>query len=462
VRLRLLVGAATLGSVLLVVAAPPASAHGVGERADLPLPLWLFTYGAAGVLVLSFLVLRTAWPRPRLRSAAVGRALPSLVSRAAGPVIVLGRLVSLVLLAVVVSAAFAGDESPRLNVAPIGVYVAFWVGVQVLSALVGDVWRVLDPIDTLAAGAARLRRGIGAGRERGAPDQPGRGPAWTAAVLLFSFVWLELAYYDPSNPRALGRWLVIYLVVTLAGAAAWGRGWLRRGEGFAVLFGLLARLAPFFRDEDGRVRVRPPFSGLAAVPPAPGVAAVILVVLGSTTFDGLSRTRLWLDVTGTRTGWALTAINTVGLVWTVGLVTLAFVAATRVAARIGQRDPMETALAFAGSLVPIALAYTVAHYFSLLVFEGQSLVALVSDPYGRGWDLFGTATHTVNYQALSPTAIAYVQAGAIVVGHVVGVVAAHDRAVERWPRGVAERTQYAMLAVMIAYTVGGLAILLGG
>lgn len=193
-----------------------------------------------------------------------------------------------------------------------------------------------------------------------------------------------------------------------------------------------------------------------------GALDAIIVTLGSTSFDGLSRTSFWVDVLGNRTGWGRTSLNTIGLVWVSGSSAVGYQRAVRAAARTANRPAEETTLAFAASLIPIVFAYTLAHYFSLLVFEGQGAVALLSDPYGRGWDLLGTTGNTIDYGVLSTATIAYVQAGAIVVGHVAVVIAAHDRAVELWPRRVAERTQYPMLAVMIAYTVGGLAILLGG
>ncbi|HVM03119.1 MAG TPA: hypothetical protein VM263_10655, partial [Acidimicrobiales bacterium] len=118
-------------------------------------------------------------------------------------------------------------------------------------------------------------------------------------------------------------------------------------------------------------------------------------------------------------------------------------------------------LTFVPSLVPILLAYTIAHYFSLLVFEGQGALALASDPFGSGWDLFGTADWRIDFTAVTVATIAYVQAGAIVVGHVAGVVAAHDRAVELLPVRQAVRSQYPVLAAMVAYTVAGLTLLLG-
>ena len=125
-------------------------------------------------------------------------------------------------------------------------------------------------------------------------------------------------------------------------------------------------------------------------------------------------------------------------------------------------DPGELARAFAHSLVPIAFAYSVAHYFSLLVLEGQGIIALLSDPFGAGWDLFGTRGRAVDFNLLSPTAIAWVQAGAIVVGHVVAVVVAHDRALARFPSHQAVKAQLPLLVAMVLFTVGGLFLLLGG
>ncbi|MFP3901504.1 MAG: hypothetical protein ACLFXM_11670 [Acidimicrobiia bacterium] len=444
----------------VVLDASPAAAHGVGGRTDLPLPLWLFTNGAAIALLVSFVALRALWPRPRLAAAAEGRRLPEAIQRAAGPLAVVARAAGLGAFLVVLSAAIWGVDSTPDNLAPVAVYVVFWVGIPIASVVLGDVWRVLNPFDTLAAlaGWARARVRTTAGPRR---DDPA-GPSWTAPVLLFSFVWLELAYVEPSRPRAVAAWLVAYSAVVLGATARWGRGWLRHGEGFTVLFGLLAHIAPLSRDERGTLRLRPPLSGLAHVEATPAVTGVIVVALGSTTFDGLGRTEFWLDVIGGRTDWQLTALNTVGLVWVIGIVWLAYQFAVRAAARIGDRSITETSLAFVASLVPIVFAYAVAHYFSLLVFEGQGALALASDPYGRAWNLFGTADNTIDYRAVSTATIAYVQVAAIVVGHVAAVVSAHDRSVELWPRRLAERTQYPMLAVMIAYTVGGLAILLGG
>jgi hypothetical protein len=290
--------------------------------------------------------------------------------------------------------------------------------------------------------------------------------------MIASFTFLELCYHEPASPRSIGVWLLAYTGFALFGAAWWGRGWLRDGEGFAALFGLLGALAPVFRDAGtGRLKTRWPVTGLATVLPRRGLHALVLVTLGSTTFDGAQRASFtlplvgwsfdWSDVVGGRQGWGATLVNGVGMAFVIALVSLVWVGATRWSARITGDDPVEVDDAYVPSLVPIVVAYSVAHYFSLFVYESYNVVALSSDPFGRGWDLFGTIDVTPDYRMLSTTLIAWVQAAAIVVGHVAGVVAAHDRAVERHRNArVASRSQWPLVAAMVAYTVVGLLLLL--
>jgi hypothetical protein len=221
-------------------------------------------------------------------------------------------------------------------------------------------------------------------------------------------------------------------------------------------------MGPIFRDTEGRFRIRPPLTGLARVEVHRATAVVIMVALGATSFDGVSESSFWLDVTRTSVGWSYTLLNTVGLIWIIGMAAVIYLAATRGTASIAGISNAEAADAFVPSLVPIAFGYVIAHYFSTLVFEGQLAYALLSDPFGQGWNLFGTADHTIDYQWISTSVVAWVQVGAIVVGHVIGVVVAHDRAVELFPRDIAVRSQVPLVIAMVVYTVSGLALLLGG
>jgi hypothetical protein len=450
-------------AIIFALAQSPASAHGVGGRTDLPVPVWMFSYAAGAAVIASFVALRFLWPVPRLRRLAKGRAAPEALERIGLPVLVIGRFIGLASLALVVAAAWFGSDDASSNIAPVALYVVFWIGLQFASALFGDVWALLNPFDTLAAAVELVRRRVPSLRASSSVNTRNSvepGGQWTAAPMLLSFVWLELAYHDASSPTAIAIWISLYLVAVLIGSIVWGRTWLSNGEGFASLFGLLSLLSGIFV-EDGRLRFRVPFSGLATSAVNASQGAVIMTVLGSTTFDGISRTELWSEIANDRTGWDRTRVATVGLFVVIALTALVYLAAMGVMGRLVNSRPEELALMFLHSLVPILFAYTMAHYFSLFIFEGQSALALLSDPLGRGWDLFGTATNRIDYTTVSVNTIAYVQVGTIVIGHVAGVIIAHDRSIERFSRLLAEVSQYPLLAVMVVYTIAGLGLLLG-
>jgi hypothetical protein len=449
-------------------------AHGIGGVRDLPVPESFFFTTAAVVLVVSFVVLGALWRRPLLERAAAGRGLPGLLGT-----IVLSRAVRIVLgaasvglLALTLATALFGTTIELLNFAPTFIYVIFWLGLPLLSVTLGNVWSALSPWRALADATVWVIERTG--REaRPLLDPTERFGRYPAAAALFAFVALELAHPRPAYPRTLGVAVALYSYWALAGMGIYGRDtWTRCGEGFAVAFGLLARMAPFAVRE-GRVVVRWPFAGLAGPDPMRGTLAVVAVLLGSTSFDGFSRTTTWQDLLGEirtslvdQAGWvtdlATTALNIAGLAAFVGLVVVTYVAATETARRL-VHAPRSLVPDFVLSLVPIAFAYLVAHYFSLFVIQGQFMLSLISDPFGHEWDLFGTVDFAPNLAIVSPETIWYVQVISLTVGHVAGLAIAHDRAVALFQsRGDALRSQYPMLGLMVLYTVGGLWLLSQG
>lgn len=447
-----------IAAVTIAATATPAVAHGVGGRADLPLPVWLFAYSAAFALLISFVALRILWPRPRLAAAAQGREAQPWLDQFFRLLRIEGQIVVLGLYVLTLAAAFFGVDSTATNWAPTALYVVFWVGVPIASAVLGDFWSRVNPLRTLALGLDRLAR-----REHDTSIATGVWAShWPAAAGLLAFLWLELAYHEPGSVPAVALFLGVYSGAVLLGAARFGSGWVRNGDGFAVFFALVAALAPVYRDPAGALRLRWPGAGLAEVEVRDGTMAVVFVLLGGTAFDGFGRSDWWRDIAGTSRGWDRTLTNTIGLLLVIATMGVLFLVATRLVARLAHDDDgtIRQARIWVPSLVPIVLAYAIAHYFSLLVFEGQAALALLSDPLGEGWNWFGTADDLIDYTVVSPNQIAYVQVGSIVVGHVAGVIAAHDKAVERYAEPVAVRSQYPLLAVMIAYTVGGLFLLL--
>ena len=423
--------------------------------------------------MVSFVLLGALWRRPLLGRRQDGRGLSDRLSAVVlGPLRIVVQALSVVLFVLVWISALFGDTDPFRNLAPTWIYVIFWLGVPALSVLLGNVWRALSPWRAIADLFVWVRE-LGGGEARALAEYPERLGRWPGAVALFAFAALELAYSDPASPRALGFAIAVYTYVALFGMAAFGRDtWVRYGEGFAVYFGLLARIAPLFARE-GRIRLRWPLTGLAGKDTTPGAVAFAGVMLGTVLFDGYSRTTTWQDLMARLEGpyvvdhptvaeLLVTAASLGGLLVGVLLIALAYQAACALA-RWTVNAPRSLVPDFVLSLVPIAFVYVVAHYATLFLIQGQYAVPLLSDPLGRGWNLFGTAHVTPDLTVISPNTTWYVQVIALVTGHVAGLAIAHDRAVTLFPdRRDALRSQYAMLGLMVLYTVGGLWVLSRG
>lgn len=438
-------------------------AHGVGTRTDLPIPAWLALYGSALVVLLSFLAVLALWKTPRLAGGDGGWPLPGPVQSALDRpgLRTAGQTVALLLAGLVVAVALVGPRASNLNLAPYALYVTFWVGLVPASLLLGPVWRVLTPLRLLHRGLAGLPglRGI-TGRRDGRPaGRLGRLGYWPAAVGLTVFVWLELVYPERAEPGVIAVFLLGYALVQLAGALRCGPGWFDRCDAFEVYSSLLATLSPLGRRPDGRLALRNPLTGAATLPAAPGLAAVVVVLLGSTAFDGLSRTSFWLSGPGAAND---TTSGTLGLAAMIAVVGVLYALGTALTGRLSGRPAAAQPGAYAHSVIPIAAGYAVAHYFSLLLLDGQTTWILASNPFGGdGVDLFGTYGRAVDYTVVSTAVIALVQVGAVVLGHALGVLLAHDRALRAEGAGrVHASDQAPLVAVMVGFTVGGLGLLL--
>lgn len=422
-------------------------AHGIGSRSDLPVPLGFALVAAGATLVVSFLVLAVLW-RGRRRGGE-GRPLPPRLHAVLDAAALRHglRLIALATALLVIAVGVAGPPEPARNLAPWAFYVVFWVGLVPASLLLGPVWRVLNPLRLLHDCVAALLRVDPARGMRALPQAVGY---WPAAASIAVFAWFELVFPARSEPAAVATFLLAYGGVHLAAAVVFGRRWFDRGDGFEVYSALIGALAPLGRRrDDRRLVLRNPLDGLAAFPIAPGLVAVAIALLGATAYDGLSRTRLWnaLVPSGPLAGTAglVLALVLVGVVFGLGTYT---VVSTRL---LSGRRGLGPA-AFAPTMAPIVAGYAVAHYFSLLVFDGQQAFLLAVDPFG------GQAARTVDYTVIGTTTIALVQLGGIVVGHLVAAISAHDQAHRLFPSRVALRTQYPMLAAMVALTVGAVGL----
>ena len=431
-------------------------AHGLVQRANLPIPEELFFGAAAVVLIVSFLALAALWPQPKLEGDH-WRPLPGRLGRMLGSRALEAACgaAGVVLLIVVVVAGLAGTENGLDNFAPTFIFIIFWVGLAFASALLGNVFAAFSPWRALgrAAGWAALRmRGGRPLPHRAYSERLGR---WPAAAGVFAFTWIELASGWGEDPRMIAFAVLGYTAITLAAQGVFGvETWTRRGEAFAVYFDLFSRISPFER-RDGVVGVRPPLGGLPRLDVVPGTVALVLVMIGTVTFDGISLGQLWDDLTGDAAFEAPELVATLGLIGGVALVSSFYALGVAGAHTVGGGlSAARLRRAFVHSLVPIALVYVAAHYLTFLVFEGQGIAYLASDPLGEGWNLFGTAGATIDYGALSQNQAWYLQVGFVVVGHVAALTLAHDRALALYPEAkLAVRSQYWMLAVMVGFTM---------
>jgi hypothetical protein len=452
-------------------------AHALVARKDLPVPAWLFAWGASIVLIVSFFALSVGWRTPRFEredwrplGAGLSRALLSRATE------VICGAIGVFLLGVAIYAGLRGTEAPDRNFALTFLYVTAWLGFPLFSVLLGDVFRPFNPwraVGRVAGGAFTALAGQRPAHLR-YPQRLGR---WPAAFGLLAVVWLEVVYGASGgvavglSPQAAATGAVIYSGYTLAMMALFGvEEWCRTGEVFSVYFGMFGRLGSF-GVKDGRLGRRRPLSAATSWATVPGSAAVVIASIASTSFDGAQEGAFKgaLESFFNRLvdwGLGLTAAirldDTVFMLLTFAGVGLVYLVGVRGMSTVVGAPPFEKLRqGFAHTLIPIAFAYLVAHYFSLFVFQEQAqFTYLLSDPLGHGSDLFGTASGGVDFRLLSANAIWYVQVGALVIGHVAGLTLAHDRATAWWgDYRQAARSQYWMLAVMVAFTCFGLYLL---
>lgn len=453
-----------------------AEAHAFGVRYDLPLPLGYFLAAAAAVVGLSFLVTLTAGRKPgteRIPNYQILIEAPadSGLARFAGALL---KILGISIFLLLILAGFLGEKSPSANLAPVGVWVVWWVGFTLFTAFVCNLWPLLDPWRGLHALLPSLQVTLG---------YPGWLQRWPAVALLFAVIWMELVGDLAEQPESLARIIVSYSIIVWLAMTLFGRtAWLKNMDPFEKLFSLVGRFAPLSRYEvlpERPVVLRLPGAGLTEVRPG-GASdlAFILLLLASVSFDGFTETPLWasflqwcsesqflrsalLWAEGGRLG-ALGLIKSVSLlaapmIFAAVLAFFCWLASRASGQRIGVWRLM---LLIAPSLLPIAIAYHLSHYLSYLLMAGQLAISLASDPFAMGWDLFGTSGRLIDIGVIGAKDVWYVSVAAIVVGHVVAVFLSHDeisRLLESRRDEIA--AEIPILLLMMAFTASSLWIL---
>ena len=464
-----------LVALLLLTLATSAHAHSFGTPYNLPVPFWMYAYGASATLAVSFAIVAyfAGVPIDASRSAQVGgqvgfRIPPALLAAL--------RFVSVALLALCIATGLFGTKNVYANFNMTFFWLVFALGFLYVTALVGDLYALVNPWRTLCDAFVAVAR-----PDASLATYPRRLGHYPALVLYAGFIWIEL--FGQSRPFSLAVVLAVYTLVNCAAAALFGRdAWFRYGEFFSIMFRLVGLMAPvaYVRQTEGgyAVAYRKPLLGLLEQPAdSMSLLLFVLFMLSSTAFDGLHETLPWVTVFWKNIFPVLTAGSTQPYTATVNYyyywqwamlllspflylaVYLAFVVASKIAA--GSRQTIRTlALAFTLSLVPIAFVYNITHYFTLLVSQGLQIVRVASDPFGFHWNLFGTATLPPDPLILDAGTVWHTQVALILIGHILGVYISHIEALRVF-RGTkrAVVSQLPMLILMIIFTTVGLWIL---
>jgi hypothetical protein len=412
-------------------------AHGLGDAADLgvPLPLLLFATGGAVLGTAARLSSRTA--RGYERTAGRGRSLPTALGhvgrhRAAQT---LAPLLGAAVLALIIVPAAVGSPNHVRNPAGWVLFGVAWPLLTALSIVFGPVWRTLNPLRPLA-GLLRA-----APTERALPEGLG---VWPAAGMLGVFLWLDLV--PLRRPSTVALFMAAYLLVVLAGALRYGDGWFAAADGFESWSRTVGHLSPVGADSGGAPRLRSPRTALASMPAPAGLLALLVAVVGADLYDAIAETARWEQLTLGRTGVGALLVPTLGLA--------ACVAVAAVLGRVATRRRPWLVPTF----VPLAAGYAVAHHLAPLLLDGQVVLALLSDPFALGWDLLGTADLRLDVEIIPAAAAVAIQLVALVVGHVGAVVVAHDRTVARFDPRTSRAVQFPARVVIVTSAVGAVAL----
>jgi hypothetical protein len=425
--------------------------------------------GAAWALTFTFALIAFAWRQPRFDPNAPGHPLPTWLTNLIDAPTTRWTAAGLAL-AFTGWVLLAGGYGPQTqdNALLGAFYVLLWVGLVPASVLFGPVWRVLSPVRT---GYLLLSRALPERLSRPRLSYPESWGYRPAALGLFAFVWLELASPNSASLPWVRSWLLLYTVVLLVGAWLCGQRWLARADPFGVYSMAVSRLSPFRRSPTGEIVLGNPFDHLPSLPVRPGVVTLLAVLLGSTAFDSYSGSPTWRNFADRLSRWAhdvpvtlsSSVLRTAGLLAFISVVALTFSLAARATGGVDRAQRRALPGQLAHSLVPIVVGYIFAHYLSYLVERGQQAVIALADPFGRGWNPLGLGhAHVAYVLSAHPPVLAGVKVACVVTGHIVAVIAAHDKALRLLPAGHQLTGQLTMMLVMVAYTFTGLYLLFGG
>ena len=430
-------------------------AHGVGERADLPIPDALFFYGSSIAIFVSFITLSTLWLEPKFEKLSAGKKLqtnPTIIKTCRYAL----KTIGLIILFLSLIAGFTGEDNVNVNYLPLTIFVIVWVGFLILNGVFGDLWKAINPLMTLS----EILNKLGFKRK-----QIRTAPNWLSSVAaplaMFVFLFIELIYPYRTSPSHLAWIISTHIIVSLLLGAVYGTQWLINNEPFSALFKSVSKMGIFFTKNRSIYR-RPLLTGLTNSKDSLTKTALLLIVLGGTSFDGFSESKIGLKIFSKEYGsgpWNSADQKTLGLLISILLITSLFLAGIWWMKRTTAKTLTELATSYTPLLIPIVFGYAIAHYFQLLIDETQRFFILIAaDPLANGSDLIGNKFTEI--WLIEPKIVAWIQVLAIVMGHIGSVIVAHDISLNSNKIKDSPSSQYGMILVMVAYSLIGLWLLL--
>ena len=400
--------------------------HGIGSVGDLPIPFDTVLNISGLVIVLTFVFLKVSWKESIFIEKEV-------FINSKQPLV--GKIFGWVLLSLLIIPGLISDENANTSIAPLIIWVFFWIGVPVLGLLFGDVYAKFNPLDVYKTSNSNPKS------------------IYIATALFLGLTWFELVWNKPGNPTHIGVVFIILLFITLT-----SKLFLQKVSIEADPLHLLHHLYSKLRLTISKPVLKNMLENISNLSNLKGMEYFILLMIGTVTYDGLRGTTYWRNLFGASvldTGFSTLAFLSINLI-----VILSYRFACWFAIKVSgeKKNLNEISLLFGHTMLPIAFAYHVTHYLSLLLYESQSLIFRLNDPYGLGWNLFNISEVSINY-FLSPVTLWSIQVFVTLAGHMLSVVLAHDLAVKLFGHKQSDKTQYIFLLITVGLTLQALFVL---
>ena len=400
--------------------------HGVVNVGDLPIPFDIVLNSSALVVWITFVYLKVSWKEsiitPRQE---VFNDKQSFI----------GKLFGIIILFLLVAPGIFGNESSKTSVAPLILWVFLWIGVPVLGLLFGDIYSKFNPLNLFSLKSNK-------------PES-----VYFACILFIGLTWFELVWKEPGNPLNIAIVLItLFVCVNLL------RYFLKKSlievDPLLLLHYLYSKLKLF----NSRPYFRSLLDNIGNLAKLRGIEYFVLLMIGTVTYDGLRETTFWYNQFGSRTD-DMGFSTMMFLIMNLGTI-LFYRFACFFAIKVGGSDLKLNHVSnlFGHTMLPIAFAYHVTHYLTLLLFESQTFFYRFNDPIGIGMNILNVEEPTINY-FIEPLVIWGIQVAVTLLGHMLSVVLAHDLAVKLFGHQQSDKTQYIFLFITVALTLQALFVL---